>query len=318
MSYRPSDLLRGSSIPDAVLWALPKTDLHATLAPEPALADLQTAARLEQAAGEAAARARAAGVRVLELRVCPDQHQREGLTAATVLDAVQRGLAAGAGTALRAGTVVVGRRTDSPLRTRELARLAVSRRGAGVVAFGLGGQETGHPADEHREAFYHAKNNNLPSTCDASPGDGAASIHAAIHRCGALRIGHALRLQDDPDLFAFVNDHRIPLEVCLSSEVKAAALPEPGGHPLRRFHEAGLRICLNTGGAEDLGAELRLAADTFDFTLLELEDLLLGGFKSAFLPEREARSLIESTLADFARLRDHHRLDALVAQGGPA
>ncbi len=163
-------------------------------------------------------------------------------------------------------------------------------------------------------------NNNLPATCHAGEGYGPESIHQAVHRCGAMRIGHGTRLEEDPDLLAFVADHRIPLEVCLSSNLQTGVVPSAGAHPLRRFHELGLRVCLNTDNTlfadTDMARELRLAADTFDFTLLQLEAIVLGGFKSAFVPEREARVLIERALADFKRIRDSHGLDQLVANGG--
>jgi len=349
VSYRPSDLLRGAAIPDAVLRALPKTDLHASLEgslrpstvrslaekagaavppesaplePEHVLVGLQSAAHLERAAREVAEDAADAGVRVIEIRVCPLQHGRDGLSPEGVVAAVHWGLdAVTKGTGLKAGIVVTGLRTDAPAQNQELSRLAVDWRGRGVVAFGLGGEEDGYPADDHREAFYHAKNNNLPSTCDAGVGGGPGSIHAAIHRCGAARIGHAVRLEEDPALLDFVNDHRIPLEICLSSDLRAGAVQAAAEHPLRRYHQSGLRVCLNTDATlfagSDMFGELRLAADTFDFTLLDLEDLLLAGFKSAFLPEGTARELIENTLADFTRIRDHHQLDDLVARGGP-
>ena len=316
MSYRPSDLLRGAAIPDAVLQALPKTDLHASLIIDPP----RTAEHLEQAARELAAGAVGCGVRVLEVRLCPLLHTRDGLTIDGAVAAVRAGLDAVArDQGLEAGIVVTGLRNFEPARNLELARLAVAWRRRGVVAFGLGGQEDGHPTADHREAFYHAKNNNLPSTCDAiSP----TAIQEAIHRFGAIRVGQAVRLHEDQALLDFCNDHRIALEICLTSNVQTGAVAAAGDHPLRRYHDAGLRLCLNTDSDRETGSdmvrELRLAVDTFDFTLLELEDFLLAGFKSAFLIERTARVLIEAALTDFKRIRDQHHLDDLVAQGGPA
>ncbi len=365
MSYRPSDLLRGVAIPDVVLRALPKADLHATLdgslrpatavalaaaagvdAPttpaaitrDHVLGGLQTTGHLERAVRELAEDAAACGVKVLELRVSPLRHGRDGLTPEAVVAAAHQGLqAAVAGHGLRAGILVTGLRSDTPLQNQELSRLAVSWHGRGVVGFALGGDEFGNEfgnecgnecgdgdggsSDDHREAFYHAKNNNLPSTCDAGLTGGVDSIHVAVHRYGAMRIGRAVRLEEGPELLDFINDHRIPLEICFSSDLAAGAVASAASHPLRKYHEAGLRVCLNTDQTlfvgTDLTRELRLAVDTFDLTLLDLEDLVLAGFKSAFLPERTARVLIEGALADFKRIRDLHQLDDLVARGGP-
>jgi len=366
VTYRPSDLLRGRAIPDAVLQDLPKTDLHVhldgSLRPEtfrdlgrqagldvpddpaearrrffPAdratdqpeflgffehtLACLQTAENLERAARELAEDAIAHGVRVLEARFCPLLHGLQGLDPDGAVAAVHWGLDAVARrTGLRAGIVVTGLRTIDPAQSLELARLAVSWKGRGVVGFDLAGAEADHPAADHREAFYHVMNNNLPATCHAGENFGPASIHMAIHRCGAVRIGHGIRLEEDPSLMAYVADHRIPLEICLSSNVQTGVVGSAGEHPLRHYHEKGVRLCLNTDNTlfadTDMVRELRLAVDTFDFTLLQLEDILLAGFKSAFLPERTTRMLVEEALADFSRVRDVHGLDDRAVQDG--
>ncbi len=366
MTYRPSDLLRGPAIPDAVLRALPKTDLHVHLdgslrletfrelgreagldmPDDPAAlraryfpgdrtstqeeflayfehtaACLQTEASLRRAASELVEDAAASGVRVLEVRCCPLMHLQQGLTPDGVLAALQDGLAStGARHGVHTGIIVTGLRTIAPDRSLDLARLAVAWKRRGVVAFDLAGAEAHHPAAEHREAFYHVMNNNLPATCHAGEKYGPESIHMALHRCGARRIGHGTRLEDDPELMDFVTDHRIPLEICLTSNVQTGVVDAAAAHPLRRYHDAGLRVCLNTDNMlfadTDMVRELRLAADTFDFTLLQLEDILLGGFKSAFLPEKQARGIIVDVLKDFARIRDEHGLDRLVVTGG--
>ena len=347
MNYRPSDLLRGAAIPDAVLQALPKTDLHADLAgslrpgtlaelaaaagvalpddvrrAEPAdiAACLQSAGHLTRAARELAEDSLNAGVRVLEARVCPLRHGAGGLDAEAVVTAVADGLAAAAGDQLFAGVLVTGDRADEPAANMQLARLAVARRDHGVVGFAMAGPEKGYPVDDHREAFWHARNNNLPATCDAGHADGAASIQAAIHRCGVVRVGHAGRLAEDQALLDFVNDHRIAVEICFSYAVADGGFAEPGAHPLRRYHEAGLRVSLGSGSSlhddTDMVRELRRAVDTFDFTLLELEDMLLSGFKSAFIGEQLARTLIVEALTGFTAVRDRFGLDDLVIADG--
>src|SRR2546422_9852937 len=57
------------------------------------------------------------------------------------------------------------------------------------------------------------------TTLFRSEGDGPDSIHEALHACGARRIGHGTRLGEDPALLAYVVEHRIPLEMCLTSNV---------------------------------------------------------------------------------------------------
>jgi len=282
------------------------------------VACLQTAESLERVARELAEDAAAANVRVLEVRFCPLLHLEQGLNLDDCVAAVYRGLLAV--DRVQGGIIVTGLRTIDPAQSLELAQLAVNWKGRGVVAFDLAGAEAGQPAADHREAFYLCMKHNLPATCHAGETYGPESIHMAIHRCGAKRIGHGTRLVEDPELMSFVADHRVPLEICLSSNVHTGVVPSVGDHPLRHFRDAGLRVCLNTDNTlfadTDMVRELRLAVDTFDFTLLQLEDIILGGFKSAFLPEQVARDHIELALAEFASIRDKHGLDGLVASGG--
>ena len=193
-------------------------------------------------------------------------------------------------------------------------------KGRGVVAFDLAGEEQDNPPKRHREAFFHCLNNNQNVTIHAGEGYGAASIHQALHICGANRIGLGTRLEEDPDLMAFMADNRIPLEVCLSSNLQSGVVAELGDHPLRTFLKKGLRVCLNTDNTLFARTsplrELRRAVDTFDLTLMETEHLLINGFKSAFLPELQKRQLTIEAIETFGSLRDKHDLDRLA--GGAA
>ncbi|NCQ34456.1 adenosine deaminase [bacterium] len=284
------------------------------------LAVMQTAENLERSARELAADFAADGVWYLEVRFCPLQHTDGGLTGDEAVAAVRRGLdAAEKQHGIRAGIIITGIRTIAPEHSLELAKLAVEWKGRGVVAFDLAGAEEDHPAKRHIEAFYHVMNHNQNVTIHAGEGFGPESIHQALHRCGANRIGHGVRLEEDPELMAYVADHRIPLEICLSSNLQSCVVDDLADHPLRFYMRKGLRVTINTDNTlfartTPLG-ELRLAVDTFDFTLLETENLLLNGFKSAFLPEADKSKMIQKVLATFRSLRDQYELDD-VRDGG--
>jgi adenosine deaminase len=250
----------------------------------------------------------------LEVRFCPLMHLKGGLTGDRAVAAVRRGLdEAQAHTGITANIIVTGLRQIDPARSLEMARLAVAWKGRGVVAFDLAGDESDNPPKRHAESFYHVMNNNQNVTIHAGEGFGAASIHQALHRCGANRIGHGTRLEEDPDLLAYVANNRVPLEVCLSSNLQSCVVDDLARHPFRHYLQKGLRVCLNTDNTlfarTSPAKELRLAVDTFDLTLLETENLLINGFKSAFLPERRKRAMVVAALARFAALRDELDLD---------
>ncbi len=275
---------------------------------------LQTEANLTRVARELAEDFAADGVWWLEVRFCPLKHTEQGLTADGAVAAVSAGLEqAAAATGIHGGIIITGIRTIDPASSLNLARLAVAWRKRGVVAFDLAGAEEDYPAKDHLDAFYHVMNNNQNVTIHAGEGFGPESIHQALHRCGANRIGHGVRLEEDADLMAYVANNRVPLEICLSSNRQSCVTEDLSRHPFRFYMREGLRVCLNTDNTlfarTSPANELRLAVDTFDLTLLETENLLLNGFKSAFTSAKAKGEMIVEVLETFASLRDKFDLD---------
>lgn len=155
----------------------------------------------------------------------------------------------------------------------EVARLASRYVGDGAVSFGIGGDEVGGPALPFRAAYQYAKDAGLHLTAHAGETDGAQSVRDAI-AIGAERIGHGIRAADDPELMRLLRDRQIPLEVCITSNVKTGAVASLGEHPVRRLFEAGVPITLNTddpGVFEcSLEGEFAVARTMFGFTEEEL------------------------------------------------
>jgi len=189
---------------------------------------------------------------------------------------------------LTTGVIICGIRSMNPRTSIGLAELAVAYKGKGVLGFDLAGQEKDYPAKEHRAAFQLILNNNVNLTVHAGEAFGAPSISQALHQCGAHRIGHGTRLREDSDLMAYVNDHRIPLEMCLSSNVQTRAAKSLQAHPFGFYFRQGLRVTLNTDSrlvsGTTVSREIGLAARTFRLGPYEMKRIVINGFKSAFLP----------------------------------
>jgi adenosine deaminase len=278
------------------------------------LAVLQTPDNLARVARELVEDFAEQGVWYLEVRFCPLLHTQQGMTPDQAVAAVRRGLDDAATSAgFRSGIIITSLRTMEPAKSLELARLAVAWKGRGVVGFDLAGAELDYPAKNHLEAFYHVMNHNQNVTIHAGEGFGPGSIHQALHRCGANRLGHGTRLEEDPELMAFVANNRIPLEICLSSNLQSCVVDDLARHPFRFYMKEGIRLCLNTDNTlfarTSPTRELRLAVNTFDLTLLETENLLINGFKSAFLPEKIKGEMVFEALQTFSSLRDKFDLD---------
>ncbi len=263
---------------------------------------LQGDGKLRRAAYELVEDAAAENVRYMEVRFSPVLHTREGLPLETVVHSVLEGLRQGKEEFGVESTVIIcGIRNMSNEISYKLAQLAVSYKNDGVVGFDLAGAEYNYPPKDHLKSTYLIVNNNINVTVHAGEAAGAESIHQAIHYNKANRIGHGTRLFENGDLMNYVNDHRIPLEVCLKSNVQTKAVPSIEAHPLPMYYRKGLRVTLNTDNRlitnTTVTDELLLANQAFGFGMLDLKKIIMNGFKSMFQPYAIRRDWL-------ARMRD--------------
>ena len=272
------------------------------------LSVMQTAEALERIAYELASDAAREGVWYLETRFAPNLNTRGELSAAQALDSAIAGLArAEREHGIVARVIVCALRTLPPSSSLEMARLAVDFRTSGVVGFDLAGAESTNPPSVHAEAFDHARSHGLACTCHAGEGDGAASVRDALHRCCVDRIGHGTRLIEDAELTDYVNDRRIAVEVCLTSNVQTRASRTLEEHPFPDYVRKGLNVVLNTDNrlmsGTTLTDEYHLAADTLGLGFDELSRVAMNGFESAFRPWREREALVARARAAIDALR---------------
>lgn len=267
------------------------------------LSVMQTEEALERVAYELMEDCAEENVWYCEVRYSPILHIRQGLSLTQIVDAVLRGLRAGRedfGT--ESGLIICGMRNINPETSLTLAELTAAYKGRGVVAFDLAGAEDNFPAKHHAEAFRLILANNLNCTIHAGEGYGPESIHQALHYCGAHRIGHGTRLKENGDLLNYVNDHRIPLEICPTSNVQTRVVASIAAHPLRFYFDYGLRITINTDNRlvsnTSVTEELWRIVQQQNFTIGEIRTVLLNGFKSSFLGFRERRDMVNRALVE--------------------
>lgn len=274
---------------------------------------LQTEEALFRAAYELGLDAAAEGVRYIEVRYAPVLHQARGLKLTHIIDSVLEGLrAAKHQTRIKYGVILCGIRHMSPETSLRLAELCVAYKNRGVVGFDLAGAEANFPAKEHRQAFQLILKNNVNCTAHAGEAYGPESISQALHYLGAHRIGHGVRLREDGDLLNYVNDHRIPIECCPSSNLQTRAIADMKAHPLKFYFDYGLRVTINTDNRlitdTTVTREFLIAHRELGLSLEDLTVIMVSAFKSAFLPFREKQDLlkavnaeIHSTLVEFER-----------------
>jgi len=271
------------------------------------LSVMQSADALERVAYELAVDAADDGVRYIEVRFAPVLNVRHGLSLDESVQAPLRGLMRAEREHRIVGRVIlIALRNLEPRLSLDLARLAVAFKGRGVVGFDLAGGEAGNPAAAHAEAFTYAREHDLACTCHAGEGYGAPSIRQAVHACGAHRIGHATRLLEDESLAQYVNDRRIALEICLTSNVQTRAVPSYAAHPLRQYFDRDMNVVLCTDNrlmsATTLTDEYLAAATHLGFRFDELCTVARNGFASAFLPWEDRVRMLRDVDREIAAL----------------
>ncbi len=267
---------------------------------------LQTEESLYRAAYELAEDAARENVRYMEVRYSPMLHTRRGLKITSVVEAVLAGLrAAHDELGIESAVIVCGIRNISPHSSLEMAELAVAYKNRGVVGFDLAGAEYDNPAKHHKAAFQLVRDNNINCTIHAGEAYGPESIAQAIHVCGAHRIGHGCRLRENGDLLHYVNDHRIPLEACPSSNVQTGAVRDLASHPVKFYYDLGLRVTVNTDNRlvtdTTVSNELWLCHTQMGMALADIKSILVSGFKSAFMPFHIKQSYLRRATEELER-----------------
>jgi adenosine deaminase len=282
---------------------------------------MQQREALERVAEEMLEDMAADGVVYVETRFSPLFHTQGGLKHDEVLDSVIRGLERGREAhGVRWGIIICAMRSMDPMTSLAMAELAVAYRGRGVVGFDLAGDEMGNPPKHHLDAFQYVQRANFSITIHAGEAFGKESIWQALQFCGAHRIGHATRLREDlflergrvvgiGSLAGYILDKRIPLEICLTSNLHTGAAESYADHPFRSFFDKKFRVTLNTDNRlmsdVSMTGEFEVAAREYGLDFNDLEKIAINSMKSSFLPYNQRLAVIYDVLKPgYARLRE--------------
>jgi len=238
------------------------------------------------------------GIDYIELRFSPwFMSETHDLDPAGVVEAVADGIkAAERDTGVRAQMIGIMSRTyDTQTCHRELDALLAHR--DHLVAIDLAGDELKFPAELFREHFKRARDAGLHVTVHAGEVDGPESVWSAIRELGATRIGHGIHSLRDPELVDYLLEHRIGLEVSITSNIHIGTVDEYSNHPVRQIFELGLLANLNTDDPAISGIDLRheyeVAAVKAGLSPRMTRQSQANALEMAFLPEDEKRALLE-------------------------
>ncbi len=166
-----------------------------------------------------------------------------------------------------------------------------------IVGIGIGGDERRTGPEPFRELYAEARAAGLRLTAHAGETVGPEGIWGALN-IGAERIGHGLSAVEDPDLLAILAERQIPVEICISSNIRTGSCPSLPEHPVRAYFDSGVMITLNSDDptlfGSDLENEYRLAARQYGFTREQLRELAANSIEASFLPPDRKVALLKS------------------------
>jgi adenosine deaminase/aminodeoxyfutalosine deaminase len=170
---------------------------------------------------------------------------------------------------------------------RTVFELAVRYRDRNVVGVGIGGDERRAAPELFREVYEYAAANGMRLTAHAGETTGPESIWGALN-LRAERIGHGLTAIQDRELVEELATRQIPVEICLTSNLRTGCCRSLADHPVREYFDHGVMITLNTDDpamfVTSLTREYQLAQEHFGFTNEHLRELARNSFEASFLP----------------------------------
>lgn len=182
--------------------------------------------------------------------------------------------------------------------------LATQFRDRHVAGFGIGGDELQGPADLFKDVYARAADHGLHLTAHAGENAGPESIWGALN-LKAERIGHGLTAGQDPELIEELAERQIPIEICVTSNLRTGCCADLSQHPVRNYFDNGLMLTLNSDDPAmfrtSLVQEYQFVQDTFGFTDEHLRELARNSFEASFLPAENKVQFLD--LLDATALR---------------
>jgi len=181
-------------------------------------------------------------------------------------------------------------------KAQRVAELGVRYKSPSVAGFGIGGDERQAAPELFRDVYAYAAKNGLRLTAHAGESAGPGSVWGALN-LPAERIGHGFTASQDPELVEALSTRQIPVEICITSNLRTGICPTIAEHPVRNYFDQGVMVTLNTDDpamfATSLSREYQLAQETFAFTDEHLRELARNSFEASFLPAEKKLQFLD-------------------------
>jgi adenosine deaminase len=226
-----------------------------------------------------------------------------GLDVARITEAVRKGLDEETGVEVR--LIADLTRDFGPERGMKWLSELASEKSMKIVGIGIGGSEHAFPPEPYRDVYRQARRLGLRTTAHAGEAAGPSSIWGALRVLEVDRIGHGTRAGEDVELVRYLEEHRVPIEMCPISNLRTGVVPDMERHPIRDFFDRGLLVSVNTDDPKmfetSLEAEYLSLAEHLGFTLDEIRTLVENAIESTWADEATKKRLREELAASAAR-----------------
>ncbi len=167
----------------------------------------------------------------------------------------------------------------------------------GIIGIGIGGTENKYPAELFIDVYKQARKCGFRTTAHAGEASGPESIWSAIHDLRVDRIGHGTRAVEDLKLLDYLSEHKIPIELCVLSNLRTRVINSIEEHPVKTFIEKGIPVSINTDDPKmfgnSLAQEYQTLHDAFNYSNEEILAIILNSIDTLWLDEPMKKKLIE-------------------------
>lgn len=228
-----------------------------------------------------------------EIRFSPLLHTKKGLTFQQIIDAILKGLK---NKSVKTNLILCMMRNASKDENLKVIELASHYLKKGVVGVDLAGDEAKYPTYLFEDLFQKVNELGIPLTVHAGEVGSSSNIKVAIKN-HAKRIGHGIRLVEDPALLELVKKKKITLEICPTSNVQTKAVKNYQAHPIKELIDRGVLISINTDNRTvsntTLTHEYELLNQYFNLSKKDFIKLNKNAIEASFLSHSEKLELLK-------------------------
>ncbi len=170
----------------------------------------------------------------------------------------------------------------------------INSKNKNIIGIGLGGDEKKGSARNFEDVFIKAKMLGYHRVAHAGEVDSSRSIRDALNYLDAERIGHGISAVKDKKLIKYLVENRIPLEICPTSNIFTGKyVKKIENHPVKKLYENGVFITVNTDDPSFFKVELLdeywNLYSKLGFSLMDIKQLILNGFRASFITEKDKK-----------------------------